>query len=65
MRNGNKRIAMTTLLTFLSLNGKWPKADTQELYNFTVWIAMSPPQPKEEVVAAIGKFIRAHLADAE
>ncbi len=64
-QNGNKRIAITTLLTFLFLNGKWLKADTQELYNFTVWVAMSPSQFKEEVVAAIEKFIRGHLTDAE
>jgi prophage maintenance system killer protein len=51
--NGNKRIAITALLTFLYSNGKWLKADTQELYNFTVWVAMSPSQVKEQVVAAI------------
>ena len=64
-QNGNKRIAITTLLTFLYGNGKWLKADTQELYNFTVWVAMSPSQVKEQVVAAIEKFIRDHLTDAD
>jgi death-on-curing family protein len=64
-QNGNKRIAITTLLTFLLANGKWLKADTQELYNFTVWVAMSPPQLKDQVVAAIEKFIRDHLTAAE
>ena len=37
-QNGNKRIAMTTLFVFLYRNGKWLKVDTQELYNFTVWV---------------------------
>ena len=64
-KNGNKRIAITTLLTFLHNNGKWLKADTQELYNFTVWVAMSPPQFKDQVVSAIEKFIRDHLTDAD
>jgi prophage maintenance system killer protein len=64
-QNGNKRIAITTLLTFLHSNGKWLKADTQELYNFTVWVAMSPSQVKEQVVAAIQKFITDHLTDAD
>ena len=64
-QNGNKRIAITTLLTFLYGNSKWLKADTQELYNFTVWVAMSPSQVKEQVVAAIEKFIRDHLTDAD
>jgi death-on-curing protein len=64
-QNGNKRIAITALLTFLFDNGKWLKADTQEFYNFTVWVAQSPAQFKEQVVAAIEKFIRDHLADAD
>ena len=63
-QNGNKRIAITTLLVFLLDNKKWLKADTQELYNFTVWVAMSPAELKDQVVAAIQKFIRNHLADA-
>jgi death-on-curing family protein len=63
-RNGNKRIAITTLLTFLHSNGKWLEADTQELYNFTVWVAMSPPQFKDQVVAAAEKFIRDHSVAA-
>ena len=64
-QNGNKRIAITTLLAFLHGNGKWLEADTQELYNFTVWVAMSPAEFKEQVVAAIHKFIRNHLTDAD
>jgi len=64
-QNGNKRIAITTLLTFLYDNDKWLKADTQELYNFTVWVAQSPAQLKDQVVAGIQKFIRDHLTDAE
>ena len=64
-QNGNKRIAITTLLTFLYGNNKWLKADNQELYNFTVWVAQSPAQLKDQVVAAIQKFIRDHLTDAE
>jgi len=64
-QNGNKRIAITSLLTFLYSNNKWLKADAQELYNFTVWVAQSPAQLKDQVVAGIQKFIRDHLTDAE
>jgi len=60
-QNGNKRIALTTLLVFLHRNGKWLKVDTQEFYNFTVWIAQSPAILKDEVVMAIEKFIKTHL----
>ena len=64
-QNGNKRIAITTVLTFLFSNGKWLQADAQELYNFTVWVAQSPSEFKEQVVSAIQQFIRDHLVDAD
>lgn len=60
-QNGNKRIAMTTLFVFLHKNSKWIKVDTQELYNFTMWIAKSPATAKEEAVKAIEKFLNAHI----
>lgn len=63
-QNGNKRIAITTLLVFLLFNGKWIRADTQELYNFTVWVAQSPSGLKDPVVDAIQKFIRTHVVNA-
>ncbi len=63
-QNGNKRIAITTLLVFLVLNGKWLRVDTQGLYNFTVWVAQSPSMVKDQVVDAIQKFIRTHLVNA-
>ncbi len=63
-QNGNKRIAITTLLVFLFFNGKWLRVDTQGLYNFTVWVAQSPSMVKDQVVDAIQKFIRTHLVNA-
>lgn len=61
--NGNKRIAITTLFTFLFANKKWLVANIQELYNFTIWIAQSPPQFKDEVVKAIEKFLKSHIKE--
>ncbi|MCD6318642.1 type II toxin-antitoxin system death-on-curing family toxin [Candidatus Aerophobetes bacterium] len=60
-QNGNKRIAITTLFVFLYKNRKWLKVDTYELYNFTVWIASSPAELKNEVVKAIESFLHLHL----
>ena len=60
-QNGNKRIAMTTLLVFLYMNKKWIKADLQEFFNFVIWVASSPPQFKDEVVMAIEKFLKSHI----
>ena len=61
--NGNKRIAITTLFTFLFANNKWLVADIRELYNFTVWIAQSPAPFKDEAVKAIGKFLKRHIKE--
>jgi death-on-curing protein len=62
-QNGNKRIAMTTLFVFLYRNKKWIRVDTQELYNFTVWVAQSPRTVKDETVKAVEKFIKRHLVN--
>lgn len=56
-QNGNKRIAITTLLVFLYKNGKWIRVDIQELYKFTMWIAESNRTVKDEAVRAIEKFL--------
>ena len=64
-QNGNKRIAMTTLFVLLHKNKKWIKVDTQELYNFTMWIAESPAKFKDETLSAIKKFLAEHMTDLE
>ncbi|MFH1683957.1 MAG: type II toxin-antitoxin system death-on-curing family toxin [Candidatus Margulisiibacteriota bacterium] len=60
-QNGNKRIAITTLFLYLYKNDKWIKVDAQGLYNFTVWVASSPAELKEETVKAIAKFLRSYI----
>ena len=62
-QNGNKRIAMTTLLVFLYKNKKWLKVSDQELYNFAVWVAQSPATLKDAVVSGIEDFLRKYLAN--
>ncbi|NCO23122.1 hypothetical protein COW09_01905 [bacterium (Candidatus Moisslbacteria) CG12_big_fil_rev_8_21_14_0_65_36_11] len=60
-QNGNKRIAITALLVFLSKNKKWLRVDGKEFYNFTVWVAQSPADEKNYVVLAIEQFLKNHL----
>lgn len=60
-QNGNKRIAMTTLLYFLYKNGKWLEVDQVALYNFARWVAESPARLKTETVAAVETFLRLHM----
>ena len=64
-QNGNKRVAVTTLLLFLYLNKQWLKVDNTELYNFAVWVAESPAKLKDEVVLAINKFIKSYIIKLE
>ena len=59
--NGNKRIAISTLLIFLYLNQKWLKVDKIALYNFAVWVAESPSELSKETILAIEKFINNYL----
>jgi len=62
-QNGNKRIAMTTLFVLLYKNDKWIRVDTQKLYNFTVWVASSPAELKDETVKAVEKFLKSYIID--
>lgn len=61
--NGNKRIAVMTLLYFLYKNGKWFKVTNEELYKFARWVAKSASRKKEVVTLRIREFIQANLVD--
>lgn len=62
-RNGNKRIAVATLLVILYKNKKWLDVDNQEFYNFAKWVAESSPKFREETISAIQKFIITNLVE--
>jgi death-on-curing family protein len=64
-KNGNKRIAVVTLLTFLFKNKKWLSVDAKSLYEFAKWVASSNPQVRSEVTKAIEKFIDSNTIDAQ
>ena len=63
-QNGNKRIAITSLLTFLAINGKWLRILQEDLYEITVIVAGSKPGIKNAMIAAIKETIQAFLVDA-
>lgn len=62
-KNGNKRIAMMSMLYLLHKNGKWIESDNQVLYNFARWVASSDPSVKDATVSAIEKFTGDHLSN--
>ena len=49
-KNGNKRIAVITLLIFLSLNGKWLEIRPSLLYKVAVLVAESIPHERDFVL---------------
>jgi len=59
--NGNKRVAVTSLLVFLHLNGHWLEALPDDLYRLAVWVAESLPIAKEGVCIAVSDFIRKNV----
>lgn len=62
-QNGNKRLAVTTLLVFLHKNRKWLDVEPQMFYEFTVWVARSPAELKDATVKGAEDFIRSHIVD--
>ena len=62
--NGNKRIAVTTLFTFLMLNKKWLKVLNEDLYEIAVQVAGSKPYLKDQIIELIKAFIKKHIIDA-
>lgn len=62
-QNGNKRIALTTMMVFLHKNKKWIKVDDKEFYNFAKWVAESNPKLRKETVAAVETFLRTYIVN--
>lgn len=60
-QNGNKRIAVTTLLTFLWINKKWLKILPEDLYRIAMTVAESKPFEKKGILIIIRDAIRSHL----
>jgi death-on-curing family protein len=62
--NGNKRIALTTLLMFLTMNGKWLKTASLNLYVLPTEVAESNPKNKDAVLKSLQQFVRKSLIDS-
>ena len=59
--NGNKRIAITTLLFFLSKHDKWLEISNQAMYIFAKEVAESGPKEKDKTVTKIQKILEAFI----
>jgi len=56
-QNGNKRIAITNLIYFLSKNGRWLSVSNNKLYEFSKSVAGSDPKNKDLVISEIEEFL--------
>ena len=59
--NGNKRMAVASLLVFLQKNKKNIKVSPEEFYKFSLWVAESNPRLKNSVVKAIEEFLEKNI----
>ena len=55
--NGNKRIAVMTLIVFLAINDKWLTVGRDNLYKIAVYVAESKPNTKDVIVENLNKFL--------
>lgn len=60
-QNGNKRIAVTTLIFFLVQNGKWLSISNQDIYEFACNVAESKPEDRDHIMALINSFIEDNI----
>ena len=61
--NGNKRVAIMTLLYFLYKNDKWLRLPSLVLYQFAKDVASSDARKKDDEVASIKAFLKPHIID--
>ncbi|OGI75600.1 hypothetical protein A3C67_00730 [Candidatus Nomurabacteria bacterium RIFCSPHIGHO2_02_FULL_42_19] len=62
-QNGNKRIAVTTLIFFLVQNGKWLSISNQDIYEFACEVTESKPEEMANIMKAINLFIENNIED--
>jgi death-on-curing protein len=60
-RNGNKRIAVMTLLYFLYKNGRWLDIDQVNLYRFARGIAETKSKKMQDLIFDIQDFLNKHI----
>jgi len=64
-KNGNKRIAVISLLIFLLLNNKWLEIPTLILYKIALSVAESEAPKRENVLKEIDKMLRKYIVDVK
>lgn len=63
--NGNKRIAVMALLTFLSLNNKWLLIHPDDLYNIAIMVSKSQSEDKDKILAKLERILKEKVTNAD
>lgn len=61
-QNGNKRLALISLLVLLIRNSKWLSVSNDDVYEFAKFVAASPAKSKSLAVQAIEAFLKKHVS---
>lgn len=62
--NGNKRMAVSTVLFFLLKNGKWIYVDSHDLYEIAVKVASSNSANKSDIIDQLKEFLDRNIINA-
>lgn len=62
-KNGNKRIAVMAMLSFLILNGKWINIDPFDLYKLACEVSESNPKHRDKILILVTKTVKENLVD--
>lgn len=60
-QNGNKRIALTSLMIILLINNLWLKSDSKQVYKLAKRIASSDSADKKRELVYIEKFLKTKI----
>lgn len=62
-QNGNKRLAVTTLLVVLFFNKRWLRMTSLQIYRLAKEVARSKSKDKEQAAKRIQRFIKQNLTE--
>ena len=63
--NGNKRIAVMTILVFLAKNNKWLSVSNEALYKIAVNVAESDARQKDKYMEILDNFFKDNIVDLD
>ena len=59
--NGNKRIAVMTLLVFFAINGKWIRIKPTDLYKLAIITSQSDPKFRDTILKKNAQIIKKYM----